>query len=245
MRRRGAPQKFRFSFGHSSQPVARVCGMHLARGLILAHLHTNATFRPNHLERTITSLDVNASALAVTSAVDSFDQVTQMNYGPFRYPKRVVSGIRDVASVQDRLHVAPIIDISCVAHRREILDTIGTLRIDQPIIGEWDFLLNAVLHYGFTLINAETVELHYDTNTTLVERPLSFIQGVDEVYKRFPSIDGDVTQKRIAFRQALEVCLQQQAEKVQSIDGLFELVTTITGLPGLSGTVAANTQRRG
>lgn len=234
VRRRGDSQKFRFSFGSSSQAIARVHGMDLARGEIIAHQHSGAVFGVGHLAHAVASLDKQKPPIVVTEAVDSIDSVTQMNYGPYRQARKVVSGIRDAAGIQSRLHVAPVVDISCVVHRRTILDTVGSISIDQPILGEWEFILRAALSLGLTIAPAPTVELHHNVGAEPIERAYSFLNGIDEIYQRFPALDGNVAQQRKLFRAEMTTCLADQANKVSTVDGMFELVTSLTGLLGVS-----------
>ena len=186
---RYAASKVRFSFGHMRLPVARVCGMDLARGEVIAHLDSQAYYRPNHLACAIESLDSGNSPIVIVDGVDCVDAITKMSYGPHRQMRRMISGIRNSAAVLERMAIAPITNLSCIIHYRSILDTAGSLSIDQPIAGDWDFVLRSVLRYGITVNSNTTVELHYEIGALQVERPQSFLSAIDVVYQRF-SGDG-------------------------------------------------------
>jgi glycosyltransferase involved in cell wall biosynthesis len=240
VRLRKDPQRFRYSLGHSSLAIARVRGMELARGLIIAHLHTDATFRPEHLLVAVRSLEAGRHSMVVTDASDSLDQVYQRNYGPYRVPRRVVAGLRDAAAVRDRLNLAPVVDLCCVVHRREVLDSSGSLLIDEKILGEWEFLLRGLTHHGFTLVEAVTVELHHHLGRNPAERPITFLHTIDEIYRRYPVVDEVVGQRRREYRASLEAAFAGQSTKAATVDGMFELMTTIAGLPGVAVTATAN-----
>lgn len=231
VRLRKDPQRYRYSLGLSSLPLARVRGMELARGLIIAHLHTDATFRPEHLLAAVRSLEVGRLPLVVTDAVDSFDQVYQRNYGPYRVSRRVLAGLRDAAAVRDRLNLAPVVDLCCVVHRREIFDSGGSLLIDEKIAGEWEFILRSVARHDFTLVEVVTVELHHHLGQTPVERPVTLLHTIDEIYRRYPALDEVLGRRRREFRMRLEACLAGQSRRAATVDGMLELITSIAGLP--------------
>jgi glycosyltransferase involved in cell wall biosynthesis len=231
VKRRNRPDRLRHCFGQSSLPIARVHGMDLTRGLIIAHMHSGAMYAPNHLALAVGHLQGEEIKITVSEAIDSLDLIHRRNYGPLRQCLAMVSGIRNAAAIVDRFYITPVVDMSCVVHRREILDLSGSLSIDQKIAGEWEFLMRSVMRNGLRIINVATVELHYDIGVDLIDRAVTFLHTIDEIYRRYPATDATIARRRVEYRTKIEGCLARQSQMVSTAEGLQELLMSLTGMP--------------
>ncbi len=229
VRRRGVPQRLRFSYGPGTFGVACVSAMNLARGAVLAYLPTGSVYRPEHLARAVASIEAGHH-IVVSDAVDTFNQVTQLNYGPYRQARRVVAGLRDASALDSRLRVAPVVEISTLVHRRELIDRIGSWALDDPILGTWEWVLRGVIQFGLMCLSEATVEIHHAIGVVPIEKSSVFLDGIDEIYRRYPTSEAGVVRERAEYRRALQHLFAQPKSQTQDTEGMFQCVATIAGL---------------